>query len=198
MKRKKYLHVPGREALAGGLTLAMCCFWPTGGSVARAENTDTETSDWQWMQGTDGEPYTFRLHELQITLPSELPLWAGSAGNISAAAGTIDDLSLYFLCYPDLWITGSLDEMSDGEKQDYQENLLSESEDSLGSAILELENYTFISDAYFDEDLNAVMQSLYTVVNGSRYTVSVISQNRNLEDADLEILLALAGMMEEG
>lgn len=88
--------------------------------------------------------------------------------------------------------------MSDGEKQDYQENLLSESEDSLGSAILELENYTFISDAYFDEDLNAVMQSLYTVVNGSRYTVSVISQNRNLEDADLEILLALAGMMEEG
>ena len=58
MKRKKYLHVPGRAALAGGLTLAMCCFWPTGGSVARAENTDTETSDWQWMQGTDGEPYT--------------------------------------------------------------------------------------------------------------------------------------------
>ena len=116
----------------------------------------------------------------------------------------IDDLSLFFFGVPEKnyceneedAITGNLDDLSEEEQKRFLEKITAQSE-SIGGEILPLGNYTFVSDAAYSEENQFLMQSLITVVDGVRYTIAGATENRGMDEQDLQILLAFASLLEE-
>lgn len=224
--RQKHCSMYRRLFLLAGCLTITAFFFPSGeaGSTVKAEEEQQEATtadevseetletaaadetedDWIWMEGEPGSTYMLPLGQMAFKMPGEFGFWVYEGESIFAASGMIDDLTLFFFGVPEKnyceneedAITGSLDELSEEEQQRFLEKITAQPE-SIGGEILPLGDYTFVSDAAYSEENQFLMQSLITVVDGVRYTIAGATENRGMDEQDLQILLAFASLLEE-